>query len=60
MEGKLLAIIALILMMLQPLEAIQLTTSTVVGNILFEQSTAYALALIMLIVAMLVWSFIPI
>lgn len=54
MEGKLLAIIALILMMLQPLEAIQLTTSTVVGNILFEQSTAYALALIMLIVAMLV------
>jgi hypothetical protein len=53
MQGKLLAVIALVLMMLEPLQGIQLTTQTVVGNILFEQSTVYVLALLMLIAAML-------
>lgn len=53
MEGKLLAVIALILMMLEPLQAIQLTTQTVVGNILYEQSTVYVMAILMIIAAML-------
>lgn len=53
MDGKLLAIIALVLMMIQnSTQAIELTTSTVVGNILFEQTAAYALAVIMLVVAL--------
>lgn len=51
MQGKLLAVIALILMMLEPLQGIQLTSQTVVGNLLFEQSTVYVLALLMLIAA---------
>jgi len=51
MQGKLLAIIALVLMMLEPLQGIQLTSQTVVGNLLFEQSTVYVLALLMLIAA---------
>jgi hypothetical protein len=51
MEGKLFAVIALVLMMIEPLQGIQLTTQSVVGNLLFEQSTVYVLALIMLIAA---------
>lgn len=51
MQGKLLAVIALIFMMLEPMQTIQLTSQTVVGNLLFEQSTLYALALLMLIAA---------
>lgn len=35
MQGKLFAIIALVLMMLEPLQGIQLTSTTVVGNLLF-------------------------
>lgn len=57
MEGKLLAVIALVLMMIEPLQGIQLTTQTVVGNLLFEQSTVYVLALLMLIAALVIWSF---
>lgn len=60
MQGKLLAIIALVLMMLEPLQGIQLTSQTVVGNLLFEQSTVYVLALLMLIAAFVMWSFINI
>jgi hypothetical protein len=53
MQGKFLAFIVMVLMMFaQNTEAIQLTTKTVVGNLLFEQTTAYALALLMLIVAL--------
>lgn len=53
MQGKLFALIALVLMMIEPsTQGIQLTTRTVVGNVLFEQYTAYALALLMLIVAL--------
>lgn len=52
MQRKLLAVIALILMMLEPLQGIQLTSQTVVGNLLFEQSTVYVLALLMLIAAL--------
>ena len=37
MEGKLFAVIALVLMMIEPLQGIQLTTQSVVGNLLFEQ-----------------------
>ena len=51
MEGKLFAVIALVLMMIEPLQGIQLTTQSVAGNLLFEQSTVYVLALIMLIAA---------
>ena len=54
MEGKLLAVIALVLMMIEPLQGIQLTTQTVVGNLLFEQSTVYVLALLMLIAALVI------
>jgi hypothetical protein len=45
-------VIALILMMLEPLQGIQLTTQTVVGNLLYEQTTVYALAILMLIAAL--------
>lgn len=59
MQGKLFALIALVLMMIEPsTQGIQLTTRTVVGNVLFEQYTVYALALLMLIVALVMWSFI--
>jgi len=34
-------------------QAIELTTSTVVGNLLFEQSAMYVLALMMLVVALI-------
>lgn len=52
MDGKLLAIFALVLMIIEnSTQAIELTTSTVVGNLLFEQTAAYALALMMLVVA---------
>lgn len=55
MQTKLLAIIALILMMIDPtIQGIQLTTRTVVGNVLFEQTTIYALAMIMLIIAIMI------
>lgn len=54
MEGKLLAVIALVLMMIEPLQGIQLTTQTVVGNLLFEQSTVYVMALLMLIAALVI------
>lgn len=53
MQEKLLAILAIIIMMIQPsYEEISFTTRTVVGNLLFEQSTVYALALFMLIIAL--------
>lgn len=52
MQGKLFAIIALVLMMIEPLQGIQLTTSSVVGNVLGEQSIVCILAFIMLIVAL--------
>jgi len=52
MQGKLFAIIALVLMMIEPLQGIQLTTSSVVGNVLAEQSIVCILAFIMLIVAL--------
>lgn len=53
MQGKLLALIAMILMMIEPsTQGVQLTTRTVVGNVLFEQYTVYALAILMLIVAL--------
>lgn len=55
MQAKLLAVIALVLMMIDPtMQGIQLTTRTVVGNVLFEQSAVYALALIMLVVALMI------
>lgn len=53
MQAKFLAFIAMILMMLaQNTETVQLTSQTVVGNILFEQTAVYALALLMVIVAL--------
>lgn len=55
MQGQLFAVIALVLMMLEPLQAIQLTSNTVVGNLLFEQSAVYAVALIMLVIALMIW-----
>lgn len=54
MQGQLFAVIALVLMMLEPLQAIQLTSNTVVGNLLFEQSAVYAVALIMLVIALMI------
>lgn len=54
MQGKLFAIIALVLMMIEPLQSIQLTTSSVAGNVLFEYTSVYALALLMLIVALMI------
>ena len=54
MQKQLLTIIALVLMMAEPLQAIQLTTTTVVGNILFEQSAMYVLALLMLVIALMI------
>lgn len=53
MQGKLLAIVALVMMMIQNSnQALELTTSTVVGNVLFEQSTMYVMAVLMLVLAM--------
>lgn len=53
MQGKLFAVIALVMMMIESShQAIQLTTTSVVGNILFEQSTVYVLALLMLVAAL--------
>ncbi len=53
MQGKLFALVALALLALQTSsQGLQLTTTTVVGNILFEQSTVYVLALLMLVAAM--------
>jgi hypothetical protein len=50
MSGKLLSFVAMLLMMLlQQTEAIQLTTQSVVGNILFEQSTLFCLSLLMIL-----------
>lgn len=50
MQAKLFAILSFIIIMLvQPLQAVQLSSSTVVGNILYEQTTVYILALLMLI-----------
>ncbi len=53
MQEKLLAILAIIMMMIQPsYEDLSFTTKTVVGNLLFEQGTVYALALLMLIITL--------
>ena len=55
MQGRLLAIIALILMMIQPtVEKITLTSDTVVGNILFENAALVPLAIIMLVIALMI------
>jgi len=52
MQAKILAIVALVLMMIQSsTQAIELTTSTVVGNLLYEQATPVLLAIIMLVMA---------
>lgn len=55
MQGQVFAIIALILMMVEPLQAIQLTTTTVVGNLLFEQSAMYVVALLVLVMSLMIW-----
>jgi hypothetical protein len=54
MQGQVFAIIALILMMVEPLQAIQLTTTTVVGNLLFEQSAMYVVALLVLVMSLMI------
>ena len=55
MQGRLLAVIALILMMIQPtVEKITLTSDTVVGNILFENAALVPLAIIMLVIALMI------
>lgn len=56
MQARLFAYIALVLMMMQESSAIDvsLTTKTVVGNILHENMAIYALALIMLLVAVMI------
>lgn len=52
MQGKLLAIVALVLMMIQEsTQALELTTTTVVGNVLFESATPMLLAIMMLVMA---------
>jgi hypothetical protein len=55
MQGKIFAIIAVLLMMIQPtMEKITLTSDTVVGNILYENMALYPVVLIMLIVALMI------
>ena len=56
MQARLFAYIALVLMMMQESSAVDvsLTTKTVVGNILFENVAVYALALIMLVLAVMI------
>ena len=55
METRLIAILALILMMIQPtLEGVTLGSETVVGNILFENAAMIPLVIIMLIVALMI------
>jgi hypothetical protein len=52
MQRQLFAIIALIFMMMtETLQADIARSKTVVGNILFEQSTVYIMAILMLIIA---------
>lgn len=56
MQARLFAFIAFFLMMFQQTSAaeIELTSRTVVGNILHENIAMYALALIMLIAAVMI------
>ena len=55
MQARLLAVLALILMMIQPtVENVSFTTQTVVGNILFENVALVPLAIIMLIIALMI------
>ena len=55
MQGRLLAIVALLLMMIQPtVEKITLTSDTVVGNILFENVALVPLAIIMFVIALMI------
>ena len=51
MQSRLFALLALVLMMIQESVAVDLTTKTVVGNVLHENMAMYALGLILLIVA---------
>ncbi len=55
MQTRLLAILAIILMMIQPsIQGVSLGSETVVGNILFENAAMIPLAIIMLIVALMI------
>ena len=56
MQARLFAFIALVIMMLQQTQAVDvsLTSKTVVGNVLHENLATYALALIMLIAAVMI------
>ena len=55
MQARLLAVIALIMMMIQPtVENVSLTSQTVVGNILFENAAVLPLAIIMLVIALMI------
>jgi hypothetical protein len=49
MEKKILGALVMFMMLTQNSQAIQLTSSSVVGNVLFEQGTLYFIALMMLI-----------
>ena len=57
MQSRMLALLALVLMMLHQTTSadVSLTSQTVVGNILHENLAAYAIALMMLIVACMIW-----
>ena len=54
MQGRILAVLALILMMIQPTVEGLTGSDTVVGNILFENAAMIPLAIIMLIVALMI------
>lgn len=57
MKERLLAILVLIIMMIQPTvqdDGVSFTTRTVVGNILFENAAMIPLAIIMLIVTLMI------
>jgi hypothetical protein len=55
MEGRIMAVLMFIMMMLQSTEQkITLTSDTVVGNILFESSVLLPLAMIILIVTLMI------
>jgi hypothetical protein len=49
MDKKILSALVMLMMLTQNSQAIQLTTSSVVGNVLFEQGPIYFLALMMLV-----------
>ena len=56
MQSRLMALLALLLIIAQEATCaeVSLTSQTVVGNILYENMAAYALAVIMLVVATMI------